>query len=109
MITNFERITYDLNDQELEFVDVLISGFKNRSRENPIKAPEIIKKANDHSAERIGIRLTEPRLRKLVNSITEAKASSTNLDACVESNSPVGLGSQHSEDAPPNIPMIRFI
>lgn len=70
MIINFEEITQELTDQELEIIPVLIKGFKLHSINNPIKEPEICKGLNNF-LERNGfeIRITGARLRKCVNYI----------------------------------------
>jgi len=69
-ITNFEDITYELNDEEIKIVPILMHGFKNKTKSNPIKAPEIVVKCNEYlSQTNIKVKLTEPRLRKLVNYI----------------------------------------
>lgn len=65
MITNFEEITYDLTDEELQIVNLLIRGFKNHTSKNPIKAPEIVSAINV----KYNLKLSEPRLRKLCNYI----------------------------------------
>ena len=38
MITNFEQITAELNDKELEMLPLVIAGFKRYTKDNPIKA-----------------------------------------------------------------------
>lgn len=65
MITNFEEITYELTDEELQIVNLLIRGFKNHTSNNPIKAPEIVSAINV----KYNLKLSEPRLRKLCNHI----------------------------------------
>lgn len=70
MITNFENITQELNEDELKLVPLLISGFKKRTKDNPIKAPEIVKRINGYlEANNFSIKMNEPRLRKIVNHI----------------------------------------
>jgi len=70
MITGFEKITEELSADELRCIGLLINGFKNRTKSNPIKAPAIITAMNLSLVKNnINIRLTEPRLRKLVNYI----------------------------------------
>ena len=70
MIQNFEEITIELTDEEKRLIPILIDGFKRRSKDNSIKAPDIITKIND-GKERLGLKkkLSEPRLRKLCNYI----------------------------------------
>ena len=65
MLVNFEDITEELSDYELKtLVPALIAGFKTKTKDNPIKAPDIIKSmvAKDYS-------ITQARLRKCVNYI----------------------------------------
>ena len=64
MITNFEYITKDLTEQEKSLVNILIKGFSNHKKENPIKEPEIVNKLEEK-----GIKITGARLRKLCNLI----------------------------------------
>ena len=68
MITNFEVITAELTDQELKLIPVLIAGFEKHTKENPIKAPEIVRKMNEYAFNKgWACRMTEVRLRKCVN------------------------------------------
>lgn len=67
-VTNFEKITKELNERELAIVPSIISGFKKYTKENPIKAPVIVKRYNEKVVGK-GIKLTEPRLRKICNHI----------------------------------------
>lgn len=70
MIETFEYITKPLTDDELRLVQVLIRGFRTKTKDNPIKAPEIIAAINqDYAKYGLSKKLTEPRLRKLVNYI----------------------------------------
>lgn len=71
MLTNFENITQELNNEELKLVPILIQGFKKRTKENPIKAPEIVKKCSEYleTQTEIKAKINEPRLRKIVNHI----------------------------------------
>jgi IS4 transposase len=70
MITNFEEITRELEPEEKRLILVLVNGFKTKSKENPMKAPVIIKTINSKKAE-LGIKknFSEPRFRKLCNFI----------------------------------------
>ena len=65
MITNFEEYTKELTVEEMKLLPLLMSGFKKRTKENPVKAPEIIAGINKTGVAKI----TEPRLRKLCNFI----------------------------------------
>jgi hypothetical protein len=70
MITNFEEITSDLTKDELKLISVLVYSFNKRTKDNPIKAPQIVQAMNNYLKERgEKLRLSEPRLRKLVNYI----------------------------------------
>lgn len=70
MIQTFEHITQPLTSDEYKLVNVLVRGFRHRTKENPIKAPEIINSINrDYAKYGLTKKLTEPRLRKLVNYI----------------------------------------
>jgi len=71
MITNFEGITYELTKEEKMLIPILITGFKSHTKQNPIKAPNIIKKINEYIyTEKLGFsKMTEARLRKIVNYI----------------------------------------
>jgi hypothetical protein len=42
MITNFEEITCDLSEQELELLPAFIEGFRKHTKKNPIKSPKIV-------------------------------------------------------------------
>ena len=65
MITNFETLTNELTEIEMQMLDRLVIGFKNYTKSNPIKEPDIVKRFN----ERNNTKLTGVRLRKLVNHI----------------------------------------
>jgi hypothetical protein len=66
MIKNFEKITSELTDKEKELVHPIIEGFKRYTKENPIKAQDVVLRFNSYRNSRD---LTEPRLRKIVNFI----------------------------------------
>jgi hypothetical protein len=70
MITNFEEYTHELSAEEMEILQLVIHGFRCYKKTNPIKAELIVKRMNVF-LENNGykIRLTQPRLRKLVNYI----------------------------------------
>ena len=69
-ITNFNEYTYELTSEEMEILQLVIHGFRAYKKTNPIKAELIVKRMNVF-LENNGykIRLTQPRLRKLVNYI----------------------------------------
>lgn len=70
MITNFEDITFELTDAELNVLPIILKGFSTHNESNPIKAPEIIKASNNYFKDKkIDFTLTEPRLRKMANYI----------------------------------------
>ena len=70
MITSFENYTHELTDQELEILPIVIHGFRAYKKNNPIKGELIVKRMNQFLSDRgYKIRLTGPRLRKLVNYI----------------------------------------
>lgn len=70
MITNFEEITEELTHSEMELIPILVKGFETKTKDSPIKAPEIIEKVNAYlSANGYRHTLSEPRLRKCVNFI----------------------------------------
>jgi hypothetical protein len=69
-ITNFENYTHELTDAELEILPIIIHGFRAYKKTNPIKAQLIVTRMNEFLANKgYKIRLTQPRLRKLVNYI----------------------------------------
>lgn len=70
MITTFEQYTHELSADEMEILQLVIHGFRGYKKTNPIKAELIVKRMNVF-LENNGykIRLTQPRLRKLVNYI----------------------------------------
>jgi hypothetical protein len=69
MVTNFEEITCELTDKEMKLLPYLINGLKTKTKDSPIKAPEIIKKTNLFLISKSinNVRLSEPRLRKMIN------------------------------------------
>lgn len=72
MVTNFEDITKELSDEEQKYIYLLVTGFQKRTKDNPIKAPDLIKSINTFVAAHrpdIKNKLSEPRLRKLCNYI----------------------------------------
>jgi predicted RNase H-related nuclease YkuK (DUF458 family) len=74
MITNFEEITQELNEEELKLLSLIVRGFKNYSKENPIKAPDIVSRLNKfliNNKIETSIKITEARLRKYVNYIRQ--------------------------------------
>jgi hypothetical protein len=47
-ITNFQKETSALTEDEKQLVPFLIEGFKTKSKNNPIKSPEVVRKLNEH-------------------------------------------------------------
>jgi len=70
MITNFEQVTFELTNEEMEILPLVMHGFRQYKKNNPIKAELIVSRMNQFLNNRgYKIRLTQPRLRKLVNYI----------------------------------------
>jgi hypothetical protein len=70
MITNFEEFTTELSKEEMEILPLVINGFKNYNKENPIKADMIVFRMNNFLSQNgYKMKLTQPRLRKFVNYI----------------------------------------
>ena len=68
-VTNFESITYELTEDELTHVNVLVLALKLRTKESAIKAPEIVKSMNIFAERNNLCKMTDARLRKCVNYI----------------------------------------
>lgn len=69
-ITNFEDYTNELTVEEMELIPIVIHGFRQYKKENPIKAELIIKRMNEYlQYNGIQMKMTGPRLRKMVNYI----------------------------------------
>ena len=66
MITNFENITHELTEIELEMLPLIVNGFKRYTKNNPIKEPDIVSRFNSKN---LKLKLNGARLRKLVNHI----------------------------------------
>jgi hypothetical protein len=66
MITNFEELTVELTKEEKSLVPIIVDRFRKKpGRKNMVSNPAIIE-----GLERtFGIRLTEPRVRKIVQYI----------------------------------------
>jgi len=70
MVRNFEDITMELTKEEQSLIPLLVQGFRTHSRQNPIKASEIVEKTNKFLGDNcFEIRLSEARLRKCCNYI----------------------------------------
>lgn len=66
MITNFEEITQELTDEELALVPTFIKSFSKYTKQNPIKAADIVSKWNQSGDK---VKMSQPRLRKICNHI----------------------------------------
>jgi hypothetical protein len=69
MVHNFEDFTEELTPDELKLVEPLMNGLRTKTKDNTIKAPVIVKKMNEYALKNNLTKITEPRLRKLVNFI----------------------------------------
>jgi len=70
MVNGFEDFTNELTEDEKKLVPLVINGFKKYTKENPIKSKEIVSKMNEFLAKNnYNIKMTDVRLRKLVNYI----------------------------------------
>lgn len=70
MIKGFEKITEELSEEEILLIPYLIKGFQTKTKENPIKAPQIVKSMNTYlNLNQINLKFTEIKLRKCVNYI----------------------------------------
>ena len=65
MISNFEEITHNLTQAELDLAHKLIPAFKARTKENKISTRELVKKISDYY--NLSFKFNEVRLRKIVN------------------------------------------
>jgi hypothetical protein len=70
MLTNFEQHTEELDAHDLAIIPIVIKSFSKYTKDNPIKAPEIVTSFN-LNREKIGYpkKMTEPKLRKICNHI----------------------------------------
>lgn len=70
-LTNFEEITIDITDEEKNIlIPLLIKGFESRTKDNPIKACNVVQGMNDALEKKdIKIKFTDVRMRKCVNYI----------------------------------------
>jgi hypothetical protein len=70
MITNFEEHTHELSAEEMEILPVVVHGFRNYKKANPIKAELIVTRMNEYlNTKGYKTKMTQPRLRKMVNYI----------------------------------------
>ena len=70
MITGFEEHTAELSSEEMEILPLVIHGFRNYKKNNPIKAELIVTRMNEFLLSNgYKIKMSQPRLRKMVNYI----------------------------------------
>jgi hypothetical protein len=70
MITNFEHVTFELTNEEMEILPLVMHGFRHYKKTNPIKAELIVSRMNVFLHEHgYKIKMSQPRLRKMVNYI----------------------------------------
>jgi hypothetical protein len=69
-ITNFEEFTHELTSEEMEILPVVVHGFRNYKKANPIKSELIVTRMNEYlNTKGYKIKMTGVRLRKIVNYI----------------------------------------
>jgi hypothetical protein len=64
MITNFEKITYDLTSDEKKALSALVDILKFRHKMNPIKAPALVERIKEVAGLK---KYPQARLRKMIN------------------------------------------
>jgi hypothetical protein len=70
MITGFEEHTSELTAEEMEILNIVIHGFRQYKKNNPIKSELIVTRMNQYlQYNGYKIKMTGPRLRKMVNYI----------------------------------------
>lgn len=67
MITNFEKETSPLTEEEQKYIKLVITGLSTKTKDNPIKSEEICKRLNEKY--NFGCKMTGARLRKITNFI----------------------------------------
>ena len=69
-VTNFEEFTHELTSEEMEILPIVVHGFRNYKKANPIKSELIVTRLNEYLLARgYKIKMTGVRLRKIVNYI----------------------------------------
>jgi hypothetical protein len=69
-VTNFEEFTHELTSEEMEILPIVVHGFRNYKKTNPIKSELIVIRLNEYLLVRgYKIKMTGVRLRKIVNYI----------------------------------------
>jgi hypothetical protein len=70
MITGFEELTSELTAEEMEILNIVIHGFRQYKKTNPIKSELIVTRMNQYlQLHGYKIKMTGVRLRKMVNYI----------------------------------------
>jgi hypothetical protein len=70
MITGFEEHTSELTAEEMEILNIVIHGFRQYKKTNPIKSELIVTRMNQYLQNNgYKIKMTGVRLRKMVNYI----------------------------------------
>jgi hypothetical protein len=70
MITGFEEHTSELTAEEMEILNIVIHGFRQYKKNNPIKSELIVTRMNQYLQNNgYKIKMTGVRLRKMVNYI----------------------------------------
>ena len=70
MITGFEEHTSELTAEEMEILNIVIHGFRQYKKNNPIKSELIVTRMNQYLQNNgYKIKMNGPRLRKMVNYI----------------------------------------
>jgi hypothetical protein len=69
-VTNFEEFTHELSNEEMDILPIVVHGFRNYKKTNPIKAELIVTRMNEYlNTKGYKTKMTQPRLRKMVNYI----------------------------------------
>jgi len=69
-VTNFEEFTNELTSEEMEILPIVVHGFRNYKKANPIKSELIVTRLNEYlNMKGYKIKMTGVRLRKIVNYI----------------------------------------
>jgi hypothetical protein len=69
-VTNFEEFTHELTSEEMEILPIVVHGFRNYKKENPIKSELIVTRMNEYlNTKGYKTKMNGPRLRKIVNYI----------------------------------------
>jgi hypothetical protein len=70
MIKTFEEHTSELTAEEMEILPIVVHGFRNYKKANPIKSELIVTRLNEYLQKNESkVKMNGPRLRKIVNYI----------------------------------------